>query len=621
MGRFYNTAKPTFVDDVIYKAPYQLMLGALQAQDANLKEQQEKIDAFSTMGDLLDFTDKDADKRKEIIEGYRQEANDIAEKINKNPAMYQAYIGDLNRAKRNFEQDVKTGSLFEMDRAAKRRKEARAVLQARLDKGNISQDAFEAATEKLDNNYQGHGINQYEESIHVYDQIDEGAFQKGLKEVINVDTEGTTTTKPQGNGYMIKNGEVKTYLTDERLKQIIDSDPTMDKWKREQLQTLTRQFENGRFESREEMEAEYNNRVEKFKENTIEKLGFEKINSTEETSTDSAYFQRDASARGWEELNWRKKQADKEANGYEVTMEGNYEELPDSKINELYGPGETTPAVGPVLEDGTRPKIELSVEEKRRRLDIEKASLQVKLDAIGISNKDFRNKMMTYEGRIELAKQTGMSKEALARQANYDKSYSFSNVKAPLYNGEDPTENVKYTKVVTNTFNNLPQNELVTVKVVDDRTGLQTEEQITLGEAYKKGYVTGQTTATTKSDLIPVSHPELGTGYVGLDGEIVKMQDPNNPEETIAAPKEYVLSHGLGKSQKTEQVVFDPSKPILNVTPDQVSESKKVDYGNGATTAREKKVYNVHTSTVIDGELKTVIISKELKIDPIQTKK
>ena len=57
MGRFYKTDKPTFVDDIIYQAPHQLMLNALKTQDAAFDKQQKDLDAFDTMGDLLDFVD------------------------------------------------------------------------------------------------------------------------------------------------------------------------------------------------------------------------------------------------------------------------------------------------------------------------------------------------------------------------------------------------------------------------------------------------------------------------------------------------------------------------------------------------------------------------------------
>jgi hypothetical protein len=628
MGRFYKTARPTFVDDAMYQAPYEMMMNALQTQDAEFKSNQEKLDGYSTMGDLLDYTDKDSEKRNEILNQYRGEGDRIAELMNENPALYEAYIGDLNRSKKAFEQDIRSGSLFEMDRTAKRRNKVFGELKADLDKGRISADAYEAARESMDNSYQGQGVNQFGENIHIYDQIDEAAFQKELKNTINIDTEGTTTTKPKGNGYMIQSGEAKSYLTKERLEQIIESDPTVDKWKREQLQTLTRQMENGRFESQEAMESEYKTRLDKFKENTIEKLNFKKIETSENISTDNAYFQRDAKVRAWADFNQKKKEADKAGIAYQAELSGIYEELPDSQVNGLYGDAQVR-VEGP-MKDGKYPTKEMSTAEKRARLNIEKNFLTIALNKAGIDMDSFKIKMKTNAGRIEMADLTGMSLAEVARQANYDKSYSFKPVVSPVDEGEDYKENTKFLHTVTNKFNNLPLEEMVSYKIVNSRGEVEeAKDKVSLGSLYQdnRRLVSGQSIAKDVKDLAPSVSPSYGAGFMGLDNEFITMPDPSGKTETngepvkVAATKEYVLSRGIGKSITTKENVFDATKPLLSIVPDQISQSEQVYYGNGTTSAKEKKVYNIHMSKMIDGELKTIIISKDLNITTIKNNK
>ena len=190
-----------------------------------------------------------------------------------------------------------------------------------------------------------------------------------------------------------------------------------------------------------------------------------------------------------------------------------------------------------------------------------------------------------------------------------------------MHNGEDVIENVKYLKTVTNTFNNLAPNEKVTVKIVDSEGNVETEKNMSLGEAFENQYVQGQTSATTEKDLIWDAQMQ---GYTASGGGIVMVKNPNydadddDSLEEIPATKSQALSSGKAKSKLVKMERFDATKPLLHIKPDQLSQSKKRDFGNGVTKATEKELHNIHTSKMIDGELKTIIISKELKIDPLK---
>lgn len=617
MGRYYKTAKPTFVDDVIYQAPHKLMLNALKSQDANFDNQQKELDAFDSMGDLLEFTDKDRGARNERLDLHRNKANELAEKIQANPALYQQYIGDINRAKKGFNEDIKSGDLFEMDRTAKRRTKLIGEINGNK---KISEEARNQALLTIDREYQGVGKGDFAENIHIYDKIDETKFQKDLKATINIDTEGTSTTVPK-NGYLITDGETKSYLTDERLKSIVGNDPAMADWKREQLQTLTRKLDNGEFESETDMHAEYSRRLNDFEQNTIAKLGFKKVSSVQGVKSDGSYWTNKRLGLDWTKFNYGKKKDEAALNSYKVEMAGTFENLDDEKIENIYGTGESTRAIGPIGPDGKIPTTPLTTAEKRQRLEAEKKSLTGKLTKIGITPEDFRSKMMTHEGRIELSESLGMSKEKLARQANYNKTYSFNTVASPVNNGEDVIENVKYLKTVTNTFNNLPPNEKVIVKIVDSNGNVEKESNLSLGEAFEKGYVQGQTSATTKKDLVWDAQMK---GYTASGGGIVTMPNPNydpddnESDEEIPATQEYAIASGQAKSKYVKVEEFDATKPLLHIKSAQLSQSKNRNFGNGRTKATEKQLHNIHTSKMIDGELKTIIISKELKIDPLK---
>lgn len=616
MGRFYKTAKPTFVDDIIYQAPHELMLNALKTQDANFDLQQKELDAFDTMGDLLDFTDKDKDARNERLNIHRNKAQDLAEKIQKNPALYQNYIGEINRAKKDFNNDVKSGQLFEMDRTAKRRTKLINEINAKKD---ISEEARKQALLTIDREYQGVGKGDFAENIHIYDKINETEFQKNLKATINLDTEGITTTVPK-NGYLITDGETKSYLTEERLSNIVDNDPVMAEWKREQLQTLTRKLDNGEFDSEAEMNAEYKKRLDNFKQNTIDKLGFKKINKVQDIKSDSAYWANKRLGFDWTKFNHQKKKDEANLNSYKVEMAGTFENLDDNTVNTIFGKTKDKEVRVPHSPHSFE-IVGMTTSEKRKILEAEKLVLSGKLTKIGLTTEDFRSKMMTHEGRIELSETLGMSKEKLARQANYNKTYSYNSVLSPINEGKDVIENAKYLNTVKNVFNNLTPNENVTIKIVDSKGNVETESTMTLGEAFDKKYVQGQTSARNERDLVWDGNLQ---GYAAGNGGIVTMPNPNyNPddddsEEQIAATREYALASGQAKSKIVKVEKFDSSKPLLHIKSDQLSQSKKRNFGDGRTKATEKEMHNIHTSKMINGELKTIIISKELKIDPLK---
>lgn len=611
MGRFYKTAKPTFVDDIIYQAPHELMLNALKTQDQNFDNQQKNLDAFDTMGDLLDFTDKDRGARNERLNLHRNRADEIAQKIQENPALYQNYIGEINRAKKDFDKDIKSGILFEADRTAKRRNK---LIKEIKDNKNISEESRNQALLTIDREYQGVGKGDFAESIHIYDKIDETQFQKDLKSVINVDTEGVSTTVPK-NGYLITDGETKSYLSDERLESIVNNDPAMANWKREQLQTLERKLNNGEFESEVDMHAEYSRRLNDFKQNTIDKLGFKKVSNVRDLKTDSAFWQKKRLGLDWTRFNHQKKKDDADLNSYKVSMAGTVSNLDDKKIEALYGDEGARRAEGPPNPDtGKYPTTPLTTAQKRARLDAERLSLEGKLTKSGVTMEDFRNKMMTHEGRISLSEEMGMSKETLARQANYDKTYSYNTVVSPLSKGEDVRENIKYQNTVKTTFNNLDPNEKVMVKIIDNDGNVETDVNMSLGEAFENGYVQGQTTAVTEKELVSGQG-----GFLDTSGIVITLPNPDDPEgDPIIANQAQALASGRAKKKNVKSVKFDPSKPLLHIQTDQLSQSELRNFGNGRTKATKKELHNVHTSKMINGELKTIVISKELDIDPLK---
>ena len=643
MGRFYTTAKPTFVDDIIYQAPHEIMYKALQSQQGNLDKQREVIDGFSTAGENLSYIDKDEVERSQLVDKHRQKAGDLAEKIAKNPALYQYYTAEINKAKRDYEHDMTSGKLFEMDRESKKRDKVRADEKTRLDKGDIDADQYEAAMETLDREYQGVGNGHYADNIHIYEKVDESTLVKDLKLQINENSSDTSTTLPDGGGYMIKRGNAVSYIKPERLDAIIESDPKMAKWRAGKLQTMERQLANGSLKDEQTGEPitdeqgmynEYLKRAEAFKKSTIDKLAFEKVDTSTEYKSDATKLAKDRLAFDW--TKWNKDQEDKVDNSYELSMKGTYKELDNASIEAAWAGMPqtfTTGAVGPLLpgQDSLTSTRIYTPEQKRTLLETEKKSLNKILEGANIDNQSFLARMKTSKGRAELAVELGLTPQLLARQANYNKDFSYDHIKAPEEKGQNYKLNQKYKATVVQGVNALPLETPVSYKVISPDGKVVETKTTTLGGALGDKKITGQRVATDVEDLIPMTDPNgQGVGYESPQGTIIRMPDPGgamDPDNEelplmVVATKEYVTENKLGKSKKASKMVLDPSKPLLNISGSELSQSEDVYYGDGASEVRIKKLYNVHTSIMSDnGKLQSVIVqipADQLPIEMLQ---
>ena len=605
MGRFYKTAKPIFVDDIIYQAPHELMQQALQNKDVAFEAEQQKVDAMSVLGDNLEFTDQDKDQRNNILNQQRQVAEDLAAKMAANPATYQAHSLELNQARKNLEQSVTSGSLFEMDRTAKRRKVARDEQKTLFEKGTITADQYHAAVDNMDKNYQGYGQGEdYMESIHTYKHIDEGQFAKNLKDTINVDSKAWSTSKPDGEGYMTNKAGVKTYLTKERLDSIIENDPETRAWERENLQTFTRQLENGTLmddqgqpiTDKEDMQALYRDRKEQFKNSVIEKLNYEKTSSTSTVSSDSTALSRISDEREDDIL----------GSGFTANETGQFNKIPDSDIAGIYGELPATQSFRGTDIPAPTPA------QMRVRLETEKNVLVGKMTENGVQMPDLMERASTVEGMILLAQELGVDQQVIARQANYNKNlgYNFTDVRSPFGDGTNVRENIGYLQKTNQVINNMgSEQEFDEVKIIlPDGSVESTSTGMTVGEVDAAGYTQPPTIATTTKELI---WDETEKGYVDTSGDgVVKMPDEDAEDGERNATKEEALASGKAKSKFVKVQKVDPNKPLVNITAEQLRQTKSTDYKDGYMVPTSKDLIVVRTSFIDkDGVRKEAIMT------------
>lgn len=109
MGRFYKTSKGSYID-FIYKQPTSLLLKAVQTADARIDEK------IATNADLYgklhqEALDPDVTKRDEILAGYKQQVDNVAEDIRTNPLDYLRSTPKIRELTNDISQNLLRGEL------------------------------------------------------------------------------------------------------------------------------------------------------------------------------------------------------------------------------------------------------------------------------------------------------------------------------------------------------------------------------------------------------------------------------------------------------------------------------------------------------------------------------
>lgn len=303
MGRYYETAKPTFVDDVIYQAPHQLIARALEAKDLRVEEDEAEIDEFDVLSEDKKYTEKDKEKRNQIVDAYRTEAHNIAEEIQKNPENRNYYMRRINTARKKFDKEISTGFLNEADRNFTLREAARKQINERKD---ITDEQRSTALSQLDFEFKGSDApagegNVFSDSFHIYEALDEEKFIKDKKSEITADAITTTTNRTDGRYFTTETGQRK-FISDEKLDASFENSAGVGKWEKALLQKLEWQKEQGVI-SEETMQKTFLEEREIFKQDYINSLGFEQTTDSKLKSRDATWHADQSNAIAWSRLN------------------------------------------------------------------------------------------------------------------------------------------------------------------------------------------------------------------------------------------------------------------------------------------------------------------------------
>lgn len=110
MGQFYKGAEATFIDDAMFKLPYELMGRVIDKKD---KEVNDAIDTTVALNSLLEAKGLKVDdpRLQEIIGGYTNRIDDMTKSIYQDVGNAFSYMPQINDLKRQITTDWKTGEV------------------------------------------------------------------------------------------------------------------------------------------------------------------------------------------------------------------------------------------------------------------------------------------------------------------------------------------------------------------------------------------------------------------------------------------------------------------------------------------------------------------------------
>lgn len=113
MAQFYKTSRPTFVDDFMYKPPYDLYKEVIDKRDKEIDTQVDETNALSKALNFntLDF-DKPAADQKKIY--YQSKIEDLTNKIKQDPENYLKYNQDMYNLRKELTSDYTAGDISAM---------------------------------------------------------------------------------------------------------------------------------------------------------------------------------------------------------------------------------------------------------------------------------------------------------------------------------------------------------------------------------------------------------------------------------------------------------------------------------------------------------------------------
>lgn len=157
MGQFYKGAEATFLDDAMFKLPYELMGKIIEKKD---KEVNDSIDTLTAYSDKLkaDVLEEDSPQLRAKIQEYQQRIDKTIQNIQSDPMNYNLQTGEIKALSRDITKDwSSTGQIGTMEANKKSYLAEKERINEAVKKGDL--DPFIATIEeaKIREKYKSEG--------------------------------------------------------------------------------------------------------------------------------------------------------------------------------------------------------------------------------------------------------------------------------------------------------------------------------------------------------------------------------------------------------------------------------------------------------------------------------
>lgn len=169
MGRFYKTAKPTFVDENIYTPPWQLATQVLSQVDSDIAQNEQILFALN---DKLqaEALQQDQPRVREIISGYETQIDELTKKIQENPLEFRRDTGTIRNLGRDIHENWTRGEIaaIQGNKSTFDDWQKRHLEKVKATKGYITQEDMTNAKQLFLNNFGG---TNFQSDSGMYDNI------------------------------------------------------------------------------------------------------------------------------------------------------------------------------------------------------------------------------------------------------------------------------------------------------------------------------------------------------------------------------------------------------------------------------------------------------------------
>lgn len=280
MSRFYKTSKPTFVDDVMFKLPFQEIAGVLGKKDGDIDDIYEDIKEFKTSLQTENLSEDD-EVVNSAIKGYKDRITQAQDTLQKDYANYNKIVPGIKGISADLEADV-----FGKFKAAKDNKLAFDKEKEKVSaRKGLSGDIKQGYLDELRQNYQAAGALNYDDEKGTFNRI--GDLTKELVDDFDEDkyistvAAGYKSDRKAGSGYRNSEkdseyweltGYDKEYIDPSDVRNYLSSSINNTEWDASKRQELY--YRSGL--RGDELESALAAEKERFIEMGVNKIAFSK---------------------------------------------------------------------------------------------------------------------------------------------------------------------------------------------------------------------------------------------------------------------------------------------------------------------------------------------------------